>query len=56
MKKKLPDSQFVRIHKSYIINLKRIEKFNNTMVEVEGKKITLSRSRRDFFMSAIGTS
>ena len=54
--KKLPDSQFIRIHKSYIINLKRIEKFNNTMVEVEGKKITLSRSRRDNFMSAIGTS
>ncbi|MGJ8737275.1 LytR/AlgR family response regulator transcription factor [Zobellia laminariae] len=54
--KKLPDSQFIRIHKSYIINLKRIEKFNNTMVEVEGKKITLSRSRRDNFMSAIGTA
>ncbi|MDO6819430.1 LytTR family DNA-binding domain-containing protein [Zobellia sp. 1_MG-2023] len=53
---KLPTSQFVRIHKSYIINLKRIEKFNNTMVEVEGKKITLSRSRRDSFMNAIGTS
>ncbi|WP_276167296.1 LytR/AlgR family response regulator transcription factor [Zobellia alginiliquefaciens] len=53
---KLPHSQFIRIHKSYIINLKRIEKFNNTMVEVEGKKITLSRSRRDSFMSAIGTS
>ncbi|CAM3473401.1 LytR/AlgR family response regulator transcription factor [Zobellia roscoffensis] len=53
---RLPNSQFVRIHKSYIINLKRIEKFNNTMVEVEGKKITLSRSRRDSFMSAIGTS
>ncbi|MUH36079.1 DNA-binding response regulator [Zobellia amurskyensis] len=53
---KLPDAQFVRIHKSYIINLQRIEKFNNTMVEVEGKKITLSRSRRDSFMNAIGTS
>ena len=54
--KKLPNSQFLRIHKSYIINLKRIENFTNTTVEVEGKRITLSRSRRDSFMNAIQTS
>ena len=50
---RLPDDQFLRIHKSYIINLKRIEKFNNTVVEVCGKQMPLSRKRKAKFMSAL---
>lgn len=50
---RLPANQFLRIHKSYIINLKRIENFNHTMVEVEGKKMPLSRKRKDLFMDAV---
>lgn len=51
--KRLPECQFLRIHKSYIINLNRIEKFNNTIVEVCGKQMPLSRKRKSKFMSAL---
>ena len=50
---RLPEDQFLRIHKSYIISLKRIEKFNNTVVEVCGKQMPLSRKRKAKFMSAL---
>lgn len=50
---RLPDNQFIRIHKSYIINLKRIEKFNNTVVEVHGKQMPISRKRKVKFMGAL---
>lgn len=50
---RLPEDKFLRIHKSYIISLKRIEKFNNTIVEVCGKKMPLSRKRKAKFMNAL---
>ena len=34
----LPSEQFLRIHKSFIINLNKIENFTNIMVEIDGKK------------------
>lgn len=51
---RLPNDQFVRIHKSYIINLRRIERFNTTEVEVDGKKMPLSRKRKALFMNTLG--
>ncbi|WP_149303470.1 LytR/AlgR family response regulator transcription factor [Pareuzebyella sediminis] len=51
---KLPNDQFVRTHKSYIVNLRRIERFNTTEIEVDGKKIPLSRKRRTVFMNTLG--
>ena len=50
---RLPDDKFLRIHKSYIISLKRIERFNNTVVEVCGKQMPLSRKRKAKFMNAL---
>jgi len=50
----LPQEQFLRIHKSYIINLKRIEKFNNVIVEVGTKKIPISRRRKTSLLNALG--
>jgi DNA-binding LytR/AlgR family response regulator len=43
---KLPQEKFLRIHKSYIVNLERIEKFSSAKVEVEGKQIPLSRYKK----------
>ena len=43
---KLPQEKFLRIHKSYIVNLERIEKFSSAQVEVEGKQIPLSRYKK----------
>lgn len=51
---KLPDSRFLRIHKSYIINLDRIENFNTTAVQVCGKQMPLSRKRKTRLLDALG--
>lgn len=49
----LPSEQFLRIHKSFIINLNKIENFTNIMVEIDGKKMPISRKRKTRFMSAL---
>ncbi|CAZ94226.1 LytTR family DNA-binding domain-containing protein [Zobellia galactanivorans] len=43
---KLPEDQFLRVHKSYIINLNKVEKFNGSQVEVCGHSIPLSRHKK----------
>lgn len=43
--KNLPEVQFLRIHKSYIINLQKVEKFTSTSVEIFGRELPLSRKR-----------
>ena len=41
---KLPNTQFLRIHRSYIISIPHISSFNNEHVVVHGKALTISRS------------
>ena len=36
---------YVKIHKSYIINLKMIERYNHEFAEIMGKKIPISRTK-----------
>ncbi|TMM56780.1 response regulator transcription factor [Maribacter algarum] len=43
---KLPQDKFLRIHKSYIVNLEKIEKFSSAQVEVAGQQIPLSRYKK----------
>ncbi|WP_276167298.1 LytR/AlgR family response regulator transcription factor [Zobellia alginiliquefaciens] len=43
---KLPEDRFLRVHKSYIINLDKVEKFNGSQVEVCGHSIPLSRHKK----------
>ena len=42
----LPEDRFLRIHKSYIVNLEKVEKFNSKNVEVGGKQVPLSRNKK----------
>lgn len=42
----LPTDRFMRIHKSYIINLERVQNFNSKHVEVDGKQLPLSRNKK----------
>jgi DNA-binding LytR/AlgR family response regulator len=37
----------MRIHKSFIVNLERVKKFNSKTVEVEGKELPLSRTKKN---------
>ncbi len=41
---KLPQKDFLRIHRSYIVNLANIESFTNEEMIVNGKALTISRS------------
>lgn len=43
----LPKDQFLRIHKSYIINLDKVEQINSKFVEIDGEKIPLSRNKKE---------
>lgn len=44
MEEKLPDNDFMRIHKSYIVSLRKIEAFTSTSIEIEGKGLPIGRS------------
>ena len=44
MEEKLPDNDFMRIHKSYIISLRKIEAFTSTSIEITGKELPIGRS------------
>ena len=50
---RLPEDKFFRIHKSYIINLEKVDKFNTAIVEVCGQQLPLSRHKKDGFETAL---
>ncbi|MCK5823965.1 MAG: response regulator transcription factor [Ichthyobacteriaceae bacterium] len=43
---KLPEERFMRIHKSYIVNLERVKRFNSKTVDIEDHKLPLSRTKK----------
>ena len=44
MEAKLPKSEFIRIHRSFILSISKIESFTSEFVEVNKKAIPISRS------------
>ena len=46
IEEQLPVDKFLRIHRSYIVNLKKVENFSSTSVEVEGMNLPMSRKRK----------
>ncbi len=50
---KMPKRLFHRIHNSYIVNLDRIKKIEDTTVYVGSFLIPVSRSRHDTFMKRL---
>jgi DNA-binding LytR/AlgR family response regulator len=46
----LPSGKFCRIHKSFIINLEKIDFFEGNCLSVGGKKFSLGKSFRDGFL------
>ena len=44
--KQLPENKFLRIHKSYIVNLDKVDRFNSKNVEISGQLIPLSRNKK----------
>lgn len=50
---RLPKEKFVRIHKSYSVNVDRVEKFSSTNVEIGGKQIPMSRLKKENLEKAL---
>ncbi|MEJ2114181.1 MAG: LytTR family DNA-binding domain-containing protein [Flavobacteriaceae bacterium] len=51
----LPEEKFLRIHKSYIVNLTKIERFSPKMVEIDNSEIPLSRNKKTLLVDALKT-
>lgn len=49
----LPDNQFLRVHKSYIINIKRIKKYTSKFAEIDKSMIPLSRTIKQKLKEAL---
>lgn len=49
----LPEGKFVRIHKSFIVNVERVDKFNSKFAEIGSSKIPISRNKKDLIADAI---
>jgi DNA-binding LytR/AlgR family response regulator len=49
----LSKQKFIRVHKSFIINLDKVEKFNGKFAEIGATKIPLSRNKKEDLAKAL---
>lgn len=53
MEEKLPSEKFLRIHKSFIVSMNKIEAFTANTVEIQGKELPIGRSFKNGVLSAL---
>jgi two-component system, LytTR family, response regulator len=51
--KDLSKEKFIRVHKSYIINIDKVERFNSKYAEIGITKIPLSRNKKEDLVKAL---
>ncbi|MBL0882318.1 MAG: response regulator [Chitinophagaceae bacterium] len=49
----VPASKFIQVHKSYMINLNKVDAFSHTDITINGKEIPLSRMYKDEFFACM---
>jgi DNA-binding LytR/AlgR family response regulator len=49
----LPADNFVRVHRSYIVNVSKIESIDGHLIKIGSEEIPISKSQRDAFMALI---
>ena len=49
----LSKEKFIRVHKSYIINIDKVERFNSKFAEIGITKIPLSRNKKEDLVKAL---
>ncbi|MGL5112425.1 MAG: LytR/AlgR family response regulator transcription factor [Flavobacterium sp.] len=52
----LSKEKFVRVHKSFIVNIDKIDRFNSKFAEIGVNKIPLSRNKKEDLIKALATS
>lgn len=50
LEEKLPSDKFIRIHRSFIVNLDKISSIEGNMVNVGKHQLTISRGQKDAFL------
>jgi DNA-binding LytR/AlgR family response regulator len=53
MEAKLPTKQFLRIHRSFIVSISKIETYTNEFVEVHKKALPISRTYKDLVLKKL---
>jgi DNA-binding LytR/AlgR family response regulator len=53
LEEKLPNDGFLRIHKSFIVSVARIEAFTAHTIEVHAKEIPIGRSYKNTVLNAL---
>ena len=53
MEEKLPAENFLRIHKSYIVSVSKIEAFTANTIEIQGKELPIGRNYKNAVLSAL---
>lgn len=56
LEEKLPEDCFVRVHRSFIVPMKKIEAFSNSAVEVSGTEIPIGRNYKDVVLERLNSS
>ncbi len=53
IEEKLPNDQFLRIHRSFIVPIKKIEAFSTQAIEINGKEIPIGRNYKSDVMELL---
>jgi DNA-binding LytR/AlgR family response regulator len=56
IEEKLPTNQFFRVHKSFIVSIKKMESIRNQKIKIGENYIPLSENFAESFLQAIGYS
>lgn len=51
----LPSERFLRVHKSYIVNLKKVERYNSRNIEIDQEQIPVSRHKKAALSEALSS-
>ncbi len=52
----LPKDRFLRIHKSYIVNIEKVERYNSKVIELDNEQLPLSRNRKAELVELLSAS
>lgn len=55
LEQKLPEDCFMRIHRSFIVPIKKIEAFSNHAIEVGGKELPIGRNYKEAVLSLLNS-